>query len=73
MDREEIHDQIFDILEHAKRVARQKYGMYLNHGLLDVDKSTYMGKMKIDDEECMGVVLKGLDELLRETEKDTNE
>ena len=73
MDREEIHDKIFDILEHAKRVARQKYGMYLNHGLLAVDKSRYMGKMKIDDEEGRGVVLKGLDELLRETEKDTNE
>ena len=29
--------------------------------------------MKIDDKECMGVVLKGLDELLRETEKETNE
>ena len=60
-------------MEHAKRVARQKYGMYLPHGDLMVDKSRYMGKMKIDDEECMGVVLRGLDDLLKETNKDTNE
>ena len=73
MDREEIHEKVFDIMEHAKRVARQKYGMYLQHGDLMVDKSRYMGKMKIDDEECMGVVLRGLDDLLKETNKDTNE
>ena len=66
MDREEIHDKVFDILEHAKRVARQKYGMYLQHGDLMVDESRYMGKMKIDDKECMSVVLRGLDDLLKE-------
>ena len=59
-----MNDKVFDIMENAKRVARQKYGMYLKHGELIVDKTRYMGKMKIDDEECMSIVLKGLDDLL---------
>ena len=66
----ETTEKIDYIMECAKRVARQKYGMYLKHGEMIVDKTRYMGKMKVDDEDLMNKVLWGLDELLQDGYKE---
>jgi len=72
MDNYELEDKVFDILENIKRVARNEYGMYLDHGDLIIDTTRYKGKMKVDNEDLMGKVLIGLDELYLDSIKENN-